>query len=190
MAEARAAVDNIRVVGALQLEAVAHRAKLRGPQAHAFEGGLVVVVPSPSILLRLALYKSYHVYYHFQVSSMCLYQCEWKLPAGLALPFHPPLFARCALIQYTVNSSIIFVIFQRACWPAPVWAVIAILTAFFVHVIISGNNSWFRSGPVATMLWEADSCFLGNITSFAHVFVILKIIDDRIHVYILCIYYN
>lgn len=104
MAEARAAVGNIRVFGSLHLEAIIHRAKLRGPQAHVCEGGLVVVFPSPSHLWRLALYKSYHTYNHF----------------------------------------------QRACWPAPVWAVMLILTLCVSHVIISTGESWFRSGPVAT----------------------------------------
>lgn len=127
MAEARAAVDNIRVVGSLQLEAIAHRAKLRGPQAHTIEGGLVVVVPSPTHLLRLVRYKFNHVYHHF----------------------------------------------QRACWPAPVWAVLAILTACIGMAIISEHNSWFRSGPVATMLWDADSHFLGafGLSSFLPIYL-------------------
>ena len=121
MAEARAAVGNIRVVGSLQLEAIVHRAKLRGPQAHGCEGGLVVVFPSPSHLWRLALYKSYHTYNHF----------------------------------------------QRACWPAPVWAVILILTLCVSHVMISTGESWFRSGPVAT--WSVP----GREDSQAHTFVSL-----------------
>jgi hypothetical protein len=37
MAEARAAVDNIRVIKSLQLEAISLRAKLRGPQVAARE---------------------------------------------------------------------------------------------------------------------------------------------------------
>jgi len=121
MAEARAAVGNIRVVGSLQLEAIVHRAKLRGPQAHGCEGGLVVVFPSPSHLWRLALYKSYHTYNHF----------------------------------------------QRACWPAPVWAVMLILTLCVSHVMISTGESWFRSGPVAT--WSVP----GREDSQAHTFVSL-----------------
>lgn len=104
MAEARAAAADIRVVGSLQLEAIAHRAKLRGPQAHGCHGGLVVVIPSPENLFKLVLYKSYHVYNHF----------------------------------------------QRACWPAPVWAVMLTLTVCISHVMISTDESWYRSGPVAT----------------------------------------
>jgi hypothetical protein len=117
MAEARAAVDNIRVVGSLQLEAIVHRAKLRGPQAHTCNGGIVIVLPPPRQLLRLALYKSYNVYHHF----------------------------------------------QRACWPAPVWAVIAVLNVCIGHVMSSPQDSWFRSGPVAAMLWDADERFLGAL---------------------------
>ena len=117
MAEARAAVDNIRVVGSLQLEAIVQRAKLRGPQAHTCNGGIVIVLPPPRQLLRLALYKSYNVYHHF----------------------------------------------QRACWPAPVWAVIAVLNVCIGHVMSSPQDSWFRSGPVAAMLWDADERFLGAL---------------------------
>ena len=103
MAEARAAVDNIRVVGSLQLESIVHRAKLRGPQLHTSNGGLVIVVPAPQHLVRLVFGRLYNVYHHF----------------------------------------------QRACWPAPVWAVTATFTACMSFVIQTEPNSWFRSGPIA-----------------------------------------
>ncbi len=117
MAEARAAVDNIRVVGSLQLEAIVQRAKLRGPQAHTCNGGIVIVLPPPSHLLRLVLHKAYNTYHHF----------------------------------------------QRACWPAPVWAVMAVLNVCIGYVMHSPQDSWLRSGPVAALLWDADERFLGAL---------------------------
>ena len=105
MAEARAAVDNIRVVGSLQLESIVQRAKLRGPQLHTAGGGLVIVLPSPAALVRLIFSRAYNVYHHF----------------------------------------------QRACWPAPVWAVMSMLTLCMSYVIQTEPNSWFRSGPVARL---------------------------------------
>ena len=53
--------------------------------------------------------------------------------------------------------------FQRACWPAPVWAVLCTQTLCISHVFLSGRDSWFRSGPVASALWDADERFLGAL---------------------------
>ena len=50
--------------------------------------------------------------------------------------------------------------FERAVWPAPVWAVILTLTACVGHVILSQQDSWLRSGAVASGLWAADERFL------------------------------
>jgi hypothetical protein len=108
MAEARAAVDNIRVVGSLQLESIVQRAKLRGPQVHTANGGLVIVLPAPQHFVHLVFRKTYNVYHHF----------------------------------------------QRACWPAPVWAVMAILTLCMSFAIQTEPNSWFRSGPVARSVFD------------------------------------
>ena len=50
--------------------------------------------------------------------------------------------------------------FERAVWPAPVWAVFLTLTACVGHVIVSQQDSWLRSGAVASGLWAADERFL------------------------------
>lgn len=115
MAEARAAVDNIRVVGSLQLDAISNRAKLRGPQVHTQDGGLVIVLPSPSNMLRIVSRSFNGLYNHF----------------------------------------------VTACWPAPVWLVMASITALIGMVVNDDGKSWLRSGPVATFIWELDERFVG-----------------------------
>ena len=115
MAEARAAVDNFRVEKLVQLEAITSRAKLRGPQIHANEGGLVIVIPSPRCLARICARKVFGVYNHF----------------------------------------------VAACWPAPVWLVLASITALIGVVVSDDGDSWLRSGPVASYIWQLDERFLG-----------------------------
>lgn len=115
MAEARAAVDNIRVVGSLQLEAISTRAKLRGPQVHGVDGGIVLVIPSPAHLARIAARKLFGIYNHF----------------------------------------------LTACWPAPVWLVMASITVLVGYVVKDDGDSWLRSGPVAAKIWELDERFVG-----------------------------
>jgi len=65
MAEARSAVHSIRV-SSLHLDSISTRAKLRGPQIHGVDGGLVLVVPAPKYFLGLALKKFRHGWNHFQ----------------------------------------------------------------------------------------------------------------------------
>eukprot|EP00960_Hanusia_phi_P057787 763663-Hanusia_phi.AAC.5 len=78
MAEARAAVNNIRVGSLLQLDAISSRAKFRGPQVHTLDGGLLIVIPSADSLLHLLLHKFKHLYYHFQTAC-------WPVPVWSAL---------------------------------------------------------------------------------------------------------
>ena len=39
--------------------------------------------------------------------------------------------------------------FVTACWPAPVWLVMAVITALIGYVVKDDGKSWLRSGPVA-----------------------------------------
>jgi len=115
MAEARAAVDNIRVVGSLQLDAISNRAKFRGVQMHGVDGGIVIVIPSPKALNRILARNVVGLYNHF----------------------------------------------VTACWPAPVWLVMASITALIGVVVNDDGGSWLRSGPVASYLWDLDERFVG-----------------------------
>jgi hypothetical protein len=79
------------------------------------DGGIVLVVPSPSNLARIAVRKFFGLYNHF----------------------------------------------LTACWPAPVWLVMASITMLVGYVVKDDGDSWLRSGPVAAKIWELDERFVG-----------------------------
>lgn len=110
------AIDEIRVLGTTtQLDAISSRARLRGPQLHGIDGGIVIVIPSPRHLAHIAARKVVGLHNHF----------------------------------------------VTACWPAPVWLVMAVITALIGYVVKDDGKSWLRSGPVADYIWNLDTRFVG-----------------------------